>query len=84
MSTVMNCSISPIILHTHPYSEKIKLTTIKNISKIKLEVSRLPFSSVSKLLIVLSQEFRPENVTLWATWQKKLISQDKCSEMVPK
>lgn len=76
MSTVMNCSISPIILHTNTYSEKIKLTTIKNISKIKLEVSRLPFSSVSKLLIVLSQEFRPENVTLSATWQKKLISQD--------
>ena len=57
--------------------------TIKNISNIKLEVTRHPFSSVSKLLI-LSLQFRPENATLCATWQKKLIPQDLYPEMLPK
>ena len=57
--------------------------TIKNISNIKLEVTRHPFSSVSKLLI-LSLQFRPENATLCATWQKKLIPQDLYPETLPK
>lgn len=48
----MNCSTYTIIFHTYLSSVNIKLTRTKNISKIKLKVSRLPFSPVPKSLII--------------------------------